>query len=184
MVPGGRSTCLPAPAPSRVKVKLDENLPAELLDHLRAAGHEADTVGDEGLTGAPDAVVLDRVRHDRPPERCRKPGAHGATVAAVCYHGRTMGIVKRHGSRPGRTAKISISLDRRDLAVLRGRARRLFEGNLSAVIAEGVRRVKEEEGREALLGWLGHAARTSPAQREAVRAEWRGKAARRRGRVA
>ena len=105
-------------------------------------------------------------------------------LAAVCYPGRTMGAVKRRGSRPGRTAKISISLDRKDLAVLRGRARRLFEGNLSAVIAEGVRRVKEEEGREALLGWLGHAARTSPAQREAVRAEWRGKAARRRGRVA
>jgi len=48
-----------------VKVKLDENLPAELLDDLRAAGHEADTVGDEGLTGAPDAVVLDRVRQER-----------------------------------------------------------------------------------------------------------------------
>ena len=95
-----------------------------------------------------------------------------------------MGIVKKPGSRAGRTAKISISLDQRDLAALRGRARRLFEGNLSAVIAEGVRRVREEEDREALLGWLGDAARTSPAQREAVRAEWRGNAARRRrGRV-
>ena len=47
-----------------MKVKLDENLPAELLDNLRAAGHEADTVGDEGLTGAADAVILDRVRQD------------------------------------------------------------------------------------------------------------------------
>ncbi len=115
-----------------------------------------------------------------PPE-----GTHGATVAALCYHGRTMGIMKMRGSRPGRTAKISISLDRKDLAVLRGRARRLFAGNLSAVIAEGVRRVREEEGREALLGWLGDAARTSPEQREAVRATWRGtQARRRRGRVA
>jgi len=96
-----------------------------------------------------------------------------------------MGTVKRHRSRSGRTAKISISLDRRDLALLRGRARRLFEGNLSAVIAEGVRRVREEEGREALLAWLGDAARTSPEQREAVRSEWRGNATRRRrGRVA
>ena len=48
-----------------MKVKLDENLPAELLDDLRAAGHEADTVRDEALAGAPDAVVLDRARHDR-----------------------------------------------------------------------------------------------------------------------
>jgi predicted nuclease of predicted toxin-antitoxin system len=46
-----------------VKVKLDENLPAELLDDLRAAGHEADTVRDEALAGAPDAVV--RARDDR-----------------------------------------------------------------------------------------------------------------------
>ena len=48
-----------------MNVKLDENLPAELLDDLRAAGHEADTVRDEALAGAPDTVVLDRVRHDR-----------------------------------------------------------------------------------------------------------------------
>lgn len=43
-----------------MNVKLDENLPAELLEDLRAAGHEADTVRDEALTGAPDAHVLDR----------------------------------------------------------------------------------------------------------------------------
>jgi predicted nuclease of predicted toxin-antitoxin system len=48
-----------------VKVKLDENLPAELLDDLRAAGHEADTVRNEGLTGSPDAVILEQVRQDR-----------------------------------------------------------------------------------------------------------------------
>lgn len=47
-----------------MKVKLDENLPIELIDDLRAAGHEADTVRDEALAGAPDAVVLDRVRQD------------------------------------------------------------------------------------------------------------------------
>ena len=48
-----------------MKVKLDENLPTELLDDLRAAGHEADTVHDEALAGAPDSTILDRVLHDR-----------------------------------------------------------------------------------------------------------------------
>lgn len=48
-----------------MKVKLDENLPAGVLEGLRAAGHEADTVRDETLKGAPDVVVLDRVRHHR-----------------------------------------------------------------------------------------------------------------------
>ena len=47
-----------------MKVKLDENLPAELLEDLCAPGHEADTVRDEALTGAPDSHVLDWIRHD------------------------------------------------------------------------------------------------------------------------
>ena len=38
-----------------MRFKLDENLPVELLDDLRAAGHEADGLPDEGLIGAPDA---------------------------------------------------------------------------------------------------------------------------------
>jgi hypothetical protein len=48
-----------------VRFKLDESLPVELLDDLRAAGHEADGLRDEGLTGAPDDVVLDLVRRER-----------------------------------------------------------------------------------------------------------------------
>jgi hypothetical protein len=47
-----------------VRFKLDENLPAELLDDLRAAGHEADGLRDEELSGAPDAAVLDLVRRE------------------------------------------------------------------------------------------------------------------------
>lgn len=92
---------------------------------------------------------------------------------------------KRGRVRPGRTEKISISLDRSDLSLLQRRARRLYGGNLSAAISEGVQRVKEEEGREALVAWLGDAARTTPAERDAVRAEWLGTLAshRRRGRV-
>jgi predicted nuclease of predicted toxin-antitoxin system len=45
--------------------KLDENVPVELLDDLRAAGHEAGGLRDEGLTGASDDVVLDLVRRER-----------------------------------------------------------------------------------------------------------------------
>lgn len=42
--------------------KLDENLPAELVGDLRAAGHDAQTVPQQDLAGAPDSVVIDRVR--------------------------------------------------------------------------------------------------------------------------
>lgn len=77
-------------------------------------------------------------------------------------------------TRAGRTEKISISLDREAVATLRRRAKVRYAGNLSAVIAEGVRRVQEEEGREALVAWLGRAGQTSPAEREAIIAEWLG----------
>jgi len=45
-----------------MKLKLDENIPAELLDDLREAGHEVDSVREEGLAGAPDPVVLEQAR--------------------------------------------------------------------------------------------------------------------------
>ena len=41
-----------------MKFKLDENLPAELAEVLRGMGHAADTVEDEGLSGAPDLQIL------------------------------------------------------------------------------------------------------------------------------
>jgi predicted nuclease of predicted toxin-antitoxin system len=47
-----------------MRFKLDENLPAELLVDLRVAGHHAETVPDEGITGAPDSVVLEKVRSE------------------------------------------------------------------------------------------------------------------------
>jgi hypothetical protein len=75
-------------------------------------------------------------------------------------------------SRAGRTDKISVSLDRKDLAAIRARARRLYGGNLSAVVAEGIRRVREEEGREALVAWLGEAGQATVEERDAIRAEW------------
>jgi predicted nuclease of predicted toxin-antitoxin system len=45
-----------------VKFKLDENLPVEILEDLRRAGHEADSVPDEKLTGEPDPVILATAR--------------------------------------------------------------------------------------------------------------------------
>ena len=87
--------------------------------------------------------------------------------------------VRRRAARAGTTEKVSISIDRSELAAMRKRARRLYDGNLSAVVAEGLRRVREEEGREALLEWLGEAARATPAELQAVRDEWRSAVSRR-----
>jgi hypothetical protein len=75
-------------------------------------------------------------------------------------------------ARPGQTDEISVSIDRADLARLRKRAARLYQGNVSAVIAEGVRRALEEDGRDALVAWLGKAGQPTEAERTAIRAEW------------
>jgi len=40
-----------------MKFKTDENLPTEAADLLRAAGHDALTVGEQRLSGSVDAVV-------------------------------------------------------------------------------------------------------------------------------
>ena len=45
-----------------MKVKVDENLPDEFGEILRAAGFRAHSVREERLSGGPDAVVLNRIR--------------------------------------------------------------------------------------------------------------------------
>lgn len=48
-----------------MKFKLDENLPASSAAILTSAGHDVDTVTQEGLVGAPDQDVVAR-RTNRP----------------------------------------------------------------------------------------------------------------------
>ena len=57
--------------------------------------------------------------------------------------------------RAGITEKISVSVNRDDLRILKKRAKRLHGGNLSAVIAEIIAHAREQEGLADLLDWLG-----------------------------
>lgn len=45
-----------------MKFKVDENLPSEGVADIRATGHDADSVYDEGLAGAPDSAIMARVQ--------------------------------------------------------------------------------------------------------------------------
>lgn len=47
-----------------MKFKIDENLPAEIAADLRAAGHDADTATEQGMSGAPDSIILARVQSE------------------------------------------------------------------------------------------------------------------------
>lgn len=57
--------------------------------------------------------------------------------------------------RAGLTEKISISVNREDLKALKRRAKRLYDGNVSAVIAELAADAKLLEGMNDLVHWLG-----------------------------
>jgi hypothetical protein len=77
-------------------------------------------------------------------------------------------------SRAGRTVKISVSLDRSDLAVLRRRARESYRGNLSAAFAEAARLIRQREARGRLIDLLGGQTLT-PAHAAEIDAEQAGR---------
>ena len=86
----------------------------------------------------------------------------------LCYHG---SIMKK---REGVTAKISISLSPSDLASLKKRAKRLYAGNVSAVISELAADAALLEGMHELVGWLGGPSLTDR-ERQAIDREWSGR---------
>jgi len=57
--------------------------------------------------------------------------------------------------RPGKTIKVSISIEKADLAVLRRRARESYRGNLSAAFSEAARLVRQRAARTRLIHTLG-----------------------------
>jgi hypothetical protein len=57
--------------------------------------------------------------------------------------------------RAGRTVKLSVSLDRDDVATLRRLARESYGGNLSAAFGEAARWIRQREARRRLVEALG-----------------------------
>lgn len=57
--------------------------------------------------------------------------------------------------RAGKTVKVSVSIDRDDLLVLRRHARAAHDGNLSAAFAEAATWIRQREARRELVDMLG-----------------------------
>jgi hypothetical protein len=57
--------------------------------------------------------------------------------------------------RAGRTVKVSVSLEKEDVAALRRRARESYGGNLSAAFADAARWIRQREARVRLVEMLG-----------------------------
>jgi hypothetical protein len=75
--------------------------------------------------------------------------------------------------RAGRTVKVSVSLDREDLAALQRHAKEAHDGNLSAAFAEAARWIRQREARGRLIDKLGGASLT-PESAAAIDAEQAG----------
>jgi hypothetical protein len=91
--------------------------------------------------------------------------------------------------RAGRTVKVSVSLDAKDVAILKRRARESYGGNLSAAFSEAARWIRQREARRRLIDRLGGSVLTAK-EAAAIDAEQAGgsrdepRKARRRGRAA
>jgi hypothetical protein len=74
----------------------------------------------------------------------RGPG----TVIRLCYDA----TMKK---RPGGTTHLSISLPTEEAKILRRRAKRIYDGNVSRVVSDAIRYIAYEEGRDALIASFG-----------------------------
>jgi hypothetical protein len=71
------------------------------------------------------------------------------------------------------TEKVSVSLKKEDLAVLRKRAKRLYGGNLSALLSDFAKLARYEDGADKLIDWLTEDYKPGPEALAAVEREWR-----------
>ena len=76
-------------------------------------------------------------------------------------------------ARAGKTVKVSVSLNREDVAALKRRADEFHDGNLSAAFAEAARLIRQREARRRLIDKLGGPTLT-PEAAAAIDAEQQG----------
>ena len=70
--------------------------------------------------------------------------------------------------RAGVTKKVSLSVNREDLAVLKNRAKRLHGGNVSAVFAELIAEIKRREAWDRAIAWYGEPIEISDEERMGI----------------
>jgi hypothetical protein len=74
--------------------------------------------------------------------------------------------------RPGGTTHLSISLPTEEAKILKRRAKRVYEGNVSRVVSDAVRYIAYEEGRDALIASFGGRGKLTPAEAARLDKDW------------
>lgn len=71
-------------------------------------------------------------------------------------------------TRAGVTSKVSLSVHKDDLKLLKARAKRLHHGNVSAVFAELIATIKRLEAWERAVAWYGKPITLGDEERQAI----------------
>jgi predicted nuclease of predicted toxin-antitoxin system len=89
-----------------VRVKVDEDLPAEIASLVREAGHDAATVAEQGLSGSPDQALWESVQ---PEKRCLLTADKGFANAQSYPPGTHSGVVLLRLPRESRKGYIELT---------------------------------------------------------------------------
>ena len=74
--------------------------------------------------------------------------------------------------RPGGTTHLSISLPTDEARLLRRRAKRIYDGNVSRVVSDAIRYIAYEEGRDALIASFDGKGMPTPAEANQLDRAW------------
>lgn len=92
-----------------MKFKIDENLPAEIADDLRALGHDAKTVVDQGMAGIDDVQLMARVEQE---SRVFMTMDKGIANIQTYAPGRFAGLILLRPNQAGRGTVLSFVRER------------------------------------------------------------------------
>jgi hypothetical protein len=81
-------------------------------------------------------------------------------------------MMLRMKKRPGGTTHLSISLPTEEAKILKRRAKRVYDGNVSRVVSDAVRYVAYEEGRDELIASFSGRGKPTPAEAAQLDAAW------------
>ncbi len=74
--------------------------------------------------------------------------------------------------RPGGTTHLSISLPTAEAKILKRRAKRAYDGNVSRVVSDAIRYIAYEEGRDDLIASFGRRGKPTPEEATQLDAAW------------
>jgi hypothetical protein len=81
--------------------------------------------------------------------------------------------------RKGITEKVSLSVRKDDVVLLKRRAKRLYGGNVSAIFAELISEIRRREAWDRALAWYGKPIELADTEQRAIDRELLGEAPRR-----